>query len=88
MDYVSAREPGSAVHGGAALLDKYRTVLLGIIDDWERRRAHRLRRMEQLADELETFPQLPAFADSLVYQAHDILVREGVLVMGSDEEDM
>ena len=84
----TAREPGSAVHGGAALLDKYRTVLLGIIDDWERRRAHRLRRMERLADELEKIPHLPAHARSLVHQAHDILVHEGMLVMESDEEDM
>ena len=42
--------------------------------------------MEQLADELETIPRLPADAHSLVIQAHDILVQEGVLVMGSDEE--
>ncbi len=83
----TARER-SAVHGGAALLDKYRTVLLGIIDDWGRRRARSLRRMERLADELETIPHLPARTDSLVHQSYDILVREGVLVMESDEEDM
>ena len=72
----------------AKRVDKCKRLIICWLKDEERRRARNLRRMERLADELETIPHLPTFADSLVHQAHDILVHEGMLVMESDEEDM
>lgn len=85
----AATAPAAADGGRINVLGQYREVVMGIIEDWSRRRDRDLNRMEQRMNELEGYGRrLMAHEHGMVREALALLVREGAVVEGSDEEEL